>query len=161
MIRLVAAHILPAAYEVLPPQLRSASASALVLAIGLQESKFRHRRQLGGPALSFWQFELLGVRGVMEHPRSGGKLRAALDALRYSPDAPPVYLHHAIEHNDVLAAVFARLNLLTVESPLPGPDAASIGWGQYLQAWRPGKPHLGTWEDHWQTAWSVVDREAW
>ena len=28
----------------------------MLLAIGLQESRFVHRRQIGGPACGFWQF---------------------------------------------------------------------------------------------------------
>ncbi len=41
----------------------------MLLAIGLQESRFEHRRQLGnGPARGFWQFEAGGgVKGVMTH----------------------------------------------------------------------------------------------
>ena len=43
--------------EVLRGKFRSTAADVLLLAIGLQESRFEHRQQIGGPARSFWQFE--------------------------------------------------------------------------------------------------------
>ena len=39
------------------PGMDSAKARVMLLAIGLQESRFEHRRQIGGPARGFWQFE--------------------------------------------------------------------------------------------------------
>jgi len=45
---------------------------------------------------------------------------------------------------------FARLLLWTLPSALP--TTADEGWTQYLDAWRPGKPHPATWAGHWATA---------
>ena len=54
----------------------SRESRCLLLAIGLQESRFEHRRQMGnGPARGFWQFETGGVRGVVNHATSAGLLR--------------------------------------------------------------------------------------
>ena len=67
MIGHILAHTLPAAYSLLPAEMESAEATALLLSIGLQESQFTHRRQVGGPARGFYQFELSGVQGVLRH----------------------------------------------------------------------------------------------
>lgn len=149
------AHVLPAAYAVLPIGMDAPGATAMLIAIALQESKCCHRRQIGGPARSFWQFEMGGVRGVMSHKASKAHLANALEALSYAvtDDATAVYM--AIEHNDVLAAVCARLLLWTLPAPLPGRDDAETGWQQYLAAWRPGKPHRDTWDAHFAAAWAV------
>src|SRR3546814_6857126 len=63
----------------------------MLLAIGLQESRFLHRAQIGGPARGYWQFERGGVHGVLSHHASkaeAGKLCAALD---YAPSEDIVY----------------------------------------------------------------------
>ena len=58
-------YTLPSAFALLPPAMDTPDARVLLLAIGLQESKFSHRLQIGGPARGYWQFEQGGgVRGV-------------------------------------------------------------------------------------------------
>ncbi|WVM93520.1 hypothetical protein ULG90_06320 [Halopseudomonas pachastrellae] len=58
-----------AALSLLPDRMASPEAEVQMLAIGLQESRFEHRHQIGGPAHSWWQMELGGgVRGVLTHP---------------------------------------------------------------------------------------------
>src|SRR5690606_27518522 len=57
--------------ELLPSRMDTPKARLMLLAIGLQESRFDHRRQIGGPARGLWQFERGGgVRGVLRHPSS-------------------------------------------------------------------------------------------
>ena len=57
------------ALAALPARMRSREAVVMLLAIGLQESLFRYRRQMAnGPARGFWQFEKMGgVAGVLQH----------------------------------------------------------------------------------------------
>jgi hypothetical protein len=107
VIAIVAKRILPAAFDVLPPAMNTPPARAMLLAIGLQESRFMFRRQQNyGPARGFWQFEKAGVRGVGKHKASVGHLHLALRALRYEAlIGQTANLHYAIEDNDVLAAV--------------------------------------------------------
>ncbi|HXG88757.1 MAG TPA: hypothetical protein VNJ02_10510 [Vicinamibacterales bacterium] len=148
---------IPAAYAVLPPAMASPRATAMLLAIALQESRCRHRRQMGGgPARGLYQFERNGgTAGVIVHPTTRPIIGAALQALCY-----PVFLDacfSAIEHNDVLASAFARCLLWTDPAPLPGADDPAAGWALYLRTWRPGRPHETTWRDHFQSAWQVVD----
>ena len=152
---MVSTHIVPAAFMVLPSDMRSTAARRLLLAIGWQESRFTHRVQVGGPARGYWQFEQAGgVRGVLGHQKSRDVAREALRALGYRHEPTPFGCYAAIEHNDVLACVFARLLLWTLPDRLAEDEAN--GWRQYIAAWRPGKPHAHT----WPTAWSEADARA-
>lgn len=135
--------ILPAAFALLPPRLDSPEARVEMIAIGLQESRFEHRRQIRGPAHGFWQFESGGgVRGVLTHHASKPLITPVLAALQYQPSD----CYFALIDNDVLAAVFARLLLWTHPAPLPALGDADGAWRYYLECWRPGKPHPGTWK---------------
>jgi hypothetical protein len=154
VIDIVRRHIIPAAFAVLPPEMASKDAAALLLAIGWQESRFEHRLQVGGPARGFWQFEEGGaVKGVINHKRTEAPLRAAMKALSYRFEPTPRVCYEAIAHNDVLACVFARLLLWTVPGELPSRTHMDYGWRCYLAGWRPGKPHPDTWAQAWEVAW--------
>lgn len=133
------------------PTMGSRAARILLLAIAWQESGMKHRRQVGGPARGYWQFEQGGgVRGVLNHASSKPHIQRVLAALDYSPASSPADCYVAIEHNDILSASFARLLLWTDPAPLPGDAAAA--WDLYLRTWRPGKPHPGTWAGHYAKA---------
>lgn len=129
----------------------------MLLAIALQESKAKARVQFNGPARGFWQFEIPGVAGVMRHAATRDHLLFALDTLCYKRTLPPSVLHKSVEDNDVLACVFARLNLWWLPAPLPGSHDQDEGWRQYLNAWNPGKPHPETWPRHYERAWDMVN----
>jgi hypothetical protein len=94
------------------------------------------------------QFETGGVRGVLRHPASRGFAEEALARLSYPNDVNTI--HEALEHNDCLAALFGRLLLYTLPKALP--ETAEAGWSQYIDAWRPGKPHRATWDDLYHQA---------
>lgn len=141
-----------AAMTLLPEKMNSPEAEALVLTICYQESRLKHRRQLGGPARGFAQFEMGGgVRGVLHHNASRDHIRVVLDALAY--DHSPDTSYAAIEHNDVLAICYARLLLWTLPDQLPDRDEPDEAWDQYLAAWRAGKPHRQTWNAFFERAW--------
>jgi hypothetical protein len=55
-------------------------------------------------------------------------------------------VYAALEHDDVLAAAFARLLLWTDPEPLPAVGEVQRAWALYLRTWRPGKPHRQTWD---------------
>lgn len=163
MLSLVHRHILPAAYSLLPPQMHTLEATAFLLTAGLQESKFLERRQVlaggrPGPAAGLWQFERGGgVHGVLTHPTTSVLALDALWALHYHvTKSSAARVHAALEHNDVLAAVFARLLLWTLPAALPRRDQPELAWSQYLAAWQPGKPHPETWPDYHRIAWQRV-----
>lgn len=139
----------------LPGSMDTPAARAMLLAIGMQESRFEHRRQVGGPARGFFQFELHGgVTGVLKHHSSKIFASSVLKKLHYDLNARDVY--EAIEHNDLLATAFARLLLWTLPVSLPGPNDYDHSWMQYLSAWQPGQPHRETWNTFYWQAWSEV-----
>lgn len=137
------------ALALLPPGMDSPQARVIMLAIGMQESRFEHRRQIGGPARGFWQFEegtrvsRGGVYGVYLHDAS----RFWLDRLCASRGVQflPSSIYRALETDDVLAAGVARLLLFTDPKRLPATDDADGAWGLYLRTWNPGKPRPEKW----------------
>ena len=149
------------ALRLLPPNMSTTPARAMVIAICLQESQMENRKQLGGgPARGYAQFEQGGgVRGVLSHPASKPHIQAVLSALDYDPLSDPAKCYAAIEHNDILAAAFARLLLWTLPDPLPARGEMGEGWSQYIAAWRPGKPHRASWDKFFNDAWGLVVRE--
>jgi len=140
----IATKSIPAAYRLLPAGMDSRNATVILLAIGLQESRFIHRLQIGGPARGFWQFERGGgVRGVLRHwaTRAATIKVCAARQCALLPNA--VYLQ--IAEDDVLAAAFARLLLYSDPAELPAFGDAEGAWALYVRTWRPGKPHVKTW----------------
>ncbi len=156
MIEHVAAFVLPAAYALLPAAMNTPAASALLLAIGQQESRFLYRHQEHGPARGFWQFEVSGVRGVMEHRATMTVIAGALSALRYDHTAEPSAVHPCLQDNDTLAACFARCLLWTLPAALPERDDPDAGWACYMKAWRPGKAHRESWNVFYTEGWAHV-----
>ncbi len=142
------------ALKMLPPEMDSVAARAMVIAICLQESKLLYRRQMNdGPARGFAQFEMGGgILGVLTHAQTRPHIEHVLTTLGYNHSLETSYA--AIEHNDVLCAAFARLLLWTVPGALPGETSAQLGWTQYLSAWRPGKPHHATWGICFERGWA-------
>jgi hypothetical protein len=149
--------IYKATCALLPPKLDSPEAKAMLMAIAMQESRWDERRQIGGPARGFWQFEFGGVRGVLAHKVSQPLIFSVLDRLDY--DHVPATSYAAIEHNDVLAFAYARLLLWTLPNALPGREEAGEGWEQYLAAWRPGRPRRETFDAFYEKAWAQAERK--
>lgn len=151
----IRAQAITPALALLPARMSSPEAEVMLLAIGLQESRFEHRRQLvgspprpTGPAKSFWQAEQGGgmVTGLLRyHDDRVRDLAVGLCAMR-SVDASPGAVWDAIERDDVLAAGLARLLLWTDPGRLPRLGDADGAWQLYLRTWRPGKPHRHTWD---------------
>lgn len=132
------------ALAALPARMRSREAVVMLLAIGLQESLFKYRRQMAdGPARGLWQFEKMGgVAGVLQH-RTTTTLAAEICRAR-GVAAAAGDVHAALEHDDVLAAAFARLLLWTDPKALPGLNDVDGAWQLYLRTWRPGAYTRGT-----------------
>ncbi|WP_369952261.1 hypothetical protein [Ralstonia syzygii] len=137
------------ALAILPSAMDTKEARVMLLAIGLQESRFQYRRQVGGPARGFWQFEegtkqtRGGVWGVYLHDASRywlDRLSASRGVL-FQPDA----IYRALDTDDVLAAGLARLMLFTDPRRLPTVTDTDGAWALYLRTWRPGKPRRDSW----------------
>lgn len=144
--------------SLLPRAMDSAEARAQLLAIAFQETRLLHRRQLfNGPARSYYQFEMAGIAGVLNHRASRAHAQRVCERLDVDPTVQNVY--QAIEYNDHLATGFARLLLWTSPARLPGADEPERAWNEYIYGWRPGKPHRKTWNGHFTLAWSIVRGE--
>lgn len=118
-------------------------AKVLVMTIAGQESRWKERRQIGGPARSYWQFEQGGgVAGLFRvTPRQLGAVCASLD-IPYDDDV----VFEAMAWNDTLACAMARLLLWTDEVRLPAVGDKEGAWQCYLRTWRPGMPHRESWD---------------
>lgn len=142
------------AMRLLPERMDTPAARVMLLAIGLQESGFKARRQMdGGPARGYWQFERGGgVLGVMGHRAVQYLAQDVCRArgVEWSTGA----VHDALEHDDVLAAAFARLLLWTDPKPLPAIGNPQEAWALYDRAWRPGKPR----PEHWRANYTEAVR---
>lgn len=150
----------------LPPAMDTDRARVMLLAIGLQESRLEHRRQLVGnpprpvgPAKGLWQFERGGgCKGVVEHPASRYWMSLVCKARGVDFDATAIW--NAIEHDDVLAAAAARLLLFTDSRRLPALGDERDAWNLYIRVWRPGKPHRATWPGLYAQALTAVTEGA-
>jgi len=150
--------VVSAAYLLLPSPMRSDRASAMLIAIALQESKMLRRRQLGGgPARGLWQFERSGLRGVMAHSASCQHFANMARNCRYPLIDDVDHMLIAVEHNDIFACAVARLLLWTDAEPLPGRDNPASAWQLYLRTWNPGKPRPEGWAASFSDAWDMVD----
>lgn len=135
----------------LPMEMYTPEALVIMLTIGLQESRFEHRRQLVGnppkpvgPAKGWWQFERLGgCKGVVAHPASRYWMAKVCDNRGVEFTATAIW--NAIEFDDILAAAAARLLMFTDRPKLPPIGDEKAAWNMYLRTWRPGKPHRATW----------------
>lgn len=148
--------ICPAA--ALLPSMDSPKARMMLLAIGLQESRFEHRRQIGGgPGRGFWQFEKGGgVRGVLQHKASAYDAAKICHARGVGSSTKEVY--ERLENDDILACCFARLLLLTDPRSLPMIGDVDGAWDYYERNWRPGKPHPETWPELYEQAHNMLTK---
>jgi hypothetical protein len=120
-------------------------AEVMVMAIAGQESDWDARKQYGGPARSYWQFEEGGgVYGVLTHAASAGPIREICRAIDIDTvDTGTIY--EAMAWSSFLGCSMARLLLYTDPAALPAVNDVSGSWDYYLRNWRPGAPHPETW----------------
>lgn len=106
-----------------------------------------------GPARGWWQFEQGGgVAGVLQHNSS--KALAASLCQKLVVQCANAAVWRALEGHDLLAVGIARMLILTTPKALPTTE--SDGWSQYLDLWRPGKPHQSVWPGNWSRADAAV-----
>jgi len=158
-------HAVSKALFMLPPAMTSLQARVMLFAIGLQETRFEHRRQLIkkggellpiGPAKSYWQGERTGgmCKGVVNHDASRYWMAHVCQARDVAFNATAIW--NAIETDDVLAAAAARLLLFTDPKRLPEVGDVGGAWNLYLRTWRPGKPHPQTWPNLYMEAMRMI-----
>ncbi|CAN5191428.1 hypothetical protein BH10PSE6_BH10PSE6_16850 [soil metagenome] len=132
-------------------------AQVLVMTIAGQESRWKERRQIGGPARSYWQFEKGGGVAELFHktPRYLGTVCAACD-VTYDPAT----VFEAMAWNDMLACAMARLLLWGDPAPLPAVGDKDAAWAYYRRNWRPGAPHPASWSGLYDQAVAAIGKPA-
>ena len=155
-----------AGLSILPGKMDTIEARAMLYAIGLQESRFTHRKQMRrprknkkrtwGPARGFWQFEPIGIKGVLYHGASSEYIWEVAGRLKIKRESGVL---EAVAYNDALACAFARLLLWTLPEALPAKNEPKKGWDQYISGWRPGKPHPETWDKFFNKGWEIALKE--
>lgn len=139
--------------EILPPSAASTEAELGLMAIAGHESAWKRRRQTGGwYGRGYWQFE--GAGGATGQILAQNKGLLACRELDIKPLSDGV--HAALEYNDTLACLFARLLLLHDPLPLPGTDDEAGWFAYYRRNWRPGKPRMEAWGISFRTAKEIV-----
>lgn len=130
----------------LPAKMCSPQAEVMLLAIGLQESRLVHQRQIKGPARGLWQFEQGGgTAGVLRHPLTANLAHQVCIARGVDPSPAAVQIALA-GTDDVIDAAFARLLLWTDPARLPLERDTEGAWQLYLRTWRPGAHARGNQE---------------
>ena len=143
------------ALSLLPESMRTDEARAFMVAVALQESRLVHRRQIGGTAHGYHQFELAGVEGVWNHETTKKAAREICRTLDIAQTPLGVFV--AMEFHDILSCYYARLLLLTLPNELPARGDTDESFRQYLLLWRPGRPRPMTWSPNYLDAWHVVE----
>lgn len=106
-----------------------------------------------GPARGFWQFEQGGgCAGVLAHNSCKDLATRVCQALIVQRQSQAVW--RALEGHDLLAVSFARMLVMTTPKALP--RTRQEGWDQYINLWRPGKPHEASWSNNWAVADETV-----
>lgn len=145
-------------YALLPANMDTPSARVIQAAIGYQETKYLTRQQYGGgPAHSYWQFELGGIKGVMLHKASARLALAVCEARGVEFNSSKIW--DAMLVDDVLGAAFARLLMWTDAKPLPALGDQQGAWHLYAdkaRTWSPGKPHPEDWPASYKFGMGVL-----
>jgi hypothetical protein len=142
--------------DLLPRHMASDEARVMLMACAGQETLWNERAQIVAegppPAVSYYQFEQIGVQGVLEtSPQLARYVLAACDV-------PEVEAHQSLRYHDPLATAFARLLLYSSPAPLPVIGDMDGAYQYYIDLWRPGKPDESRWPNAYTIAVDVVCR---
>lgn len=128
-------------------------ARVLLIAIAGQESGWANRRQIGGSARGYWQFEKGG--GVAEvFQKTPNQLRTICESLDIPFDQATVF--EAMAWNDMLSCIMARLLLWQDPAALPASGDKATAWNYYLRNWRPGAPRSESWPARYDEAAAAI-----
>ena len=120
-----------AKYDIIAPTLRriglySPAALNLVAGIGMVESGYRTRKQIGGPALGYWQMEPATEQDCWVNFLDYRPLLAGLVRKIAYPSQPQ---HQLLLTNDAYAAAMCRIRLYRSPNPLPDANCAlALSW---------------------------------
>ena len=124
-------------------------AAVLLLAIAIQESALRYRRQLGdGPARGLFQMEPGDLAMLSLVMKRNQALRNALS----TKDPQEMWAMLEDPANDKYGVYIARAALKTDPKPLPKLGDADAAWKCYIKHWQPGKPRPEKWAVSYEAA---------
>lgn len=151
----VLAKVIVPALALLPAQMDTPEARAMLLAIGGQESGYRTRQQDGnGPAHGLWQNERPVQQLLLDNKTSAPDVYALCKSRAVAPLASDMYW--ALLTDDIFAAGIARLILWCDPHPLPALGDQDTAWDCYLRVWGPGKPRPTDWPANYRAALAAV-----
>jgi len=135
-----------------------------LLAIAGQEADWKYTAQIGGPARGYWQFETIGVLGVLQDKatKTFAELACKAAGIAYKGTttaefkATATLVYSALAGNGNLATAFARMLLWCDPSPLPAVGDESTGWDYYDANWQPGAPSTTRWSTVYPQALAAV-----
>lgn len=137
--------------KIAPAVADTPASRVLLMTCAGQESEWMARRQHGGPARSYWQFEHGGgVAQLLETPAVATVLARVCLTLDIPTNATDVF--EAMAWNDTLACAMARLLLWQDPAPLPAVGDLAGSWQYYLRNWRPGAPRPDAWAGFYSQA---------
>lgn len=158
--RQILEHVLPAAYALLPPEMRTTGAARLILAIGSHTSDYRARRLMARtPRRGYWLIGPEHVAEVLKFTKGRGPLVAAAADLGYGIlMMERAELQAALEHNDTLGVVVARCMLPPHLEVFDGAEAA---WRVYELLWQPRAAAAVPrhWSEHYAAAGRLLGVE--
>ena len=97
--------------------LHSPASEQLLLATAIQESHLIHRKQIGGPALSYFQIEPKTHNDIWDNfLKYRPQLSNKVTQLMTKPNADKI---KELENNDKYAAAMARIHYIRVSAPIP------------------------------------------
>jgi hypothetical protein len=136
--RLTPNEAITSAFNILPVKMAGKEARLVMLAIQLQEDPELLRVQKGcGAARGIFQFEKGGgVKGVLNHPTTKRDADRVCELRQVFAHQSDVW--NTLEHDDVLAAAFARMLLWTDPAKLPAIGEVRNAFDLYIRTWRPG-----------------------
>lgn len=117
----------------LPGISSSQAAAQLLLGTAIKESgNFKYRKQIGGPALSFFQIEPESHQDIWDsYLKFRPQLKARIESIMTKPDADKL---HELENNESYAAVMARIKYQRCPEKIPDTnDIAEMAryWKKY------------------------------
>lgn len=150
----VLAKVIVPALALLPAHMGTPEARVMLLAIGAQESGYRTRQQVGGPAHGLWQNEQPVQGLLLSNPASAAEVRRLCASRAVA--AWPAYMYWAVATDDIFAASIARLILWCDPHPLPALGDVDDAWLCYQKIWGPGKPRPEDWPANYKAALAAV-----
>jgi len=150
----VLAKVIVPALALLPAHMDTPEPRVMLVAIGGQESGYRTRQQVGGPAHGLWQNEQPVQGLLLSNPASAAEARRLCASRAVA--AWPSDMYWAVATDDIFAAGIARLILWCDLEPLPAVGDQDAAWACYLRAWGPGKPRPADWPANYRAALAAV-----